>query len=118
MKKVMIVEDDQDILYIASYILEQQGFSVLSISQCEEAIPEALNYQPNLILFDINLGNCDGRELCFKLKTEFKLTIPILIFSANVHLASTVSKYKADGFIPKPFDLERLVMTVKEQLSN
>jgi DNA-binding response OmpR family regulator len=117
MQKVMVVEDDEDILFIVNHILKGNGYSVLPISKCEEAIPKALTYKPNLILFDINLGNCDGRDLCLKLKTEYKFTIPILLFSANVRFASTVSNYKADGFIPKPFDLENFVSIVKEQLN-
>src|SRR3954452_14675164 len=108
MQKVMVVEDDEDILFIVSFILQQEGYSVLPISQCEQAIPTALKNKPDLILFDINLGKCDGRELCLKLKTDHGFATPILLFSANVHLASTVSKFKADGFIPKPFDLQEL----------
>jgi DNA-binding response OmpR family regulator len=118
MQKVMVVEDDDDILFVVSFILQRNGYSILPISKGEEAIPEALTYKPDLILFDINLGNSDGRELCLKLKTEYKFTIPILVFSANVHLASTISKYKADGFIPKPFDVKKLVDIVNEKLSH
>jgi DNA-binding response OmpR family regulator len=117
MKKVIVVEDDEDILFIVSLILQRNGYSVLSISKCEEAISQALQYKPDLILFDINLGNCDGRDLCLKLKTDYGFTIPIVLFSANVNYASTIIRYKADGFIQKPFDLEELVKTVKEQLS-
>src|SRR3954466_5522053 len=118
MQKVMVVEDNEDILFVVNYILQKYGYSVLSISNGERAIPKALAYKPDLILFDINLGNCDGRELCLKLKTEYSFTNPILVFSANVHLASTVFKYKADGIIPKPFDLKKLVDTVNEKLGH
>jgi DNA-binding response OmpR family regulator len=118
MKKVMVVEDDEDILFIVTYILRQKGYTILPVSKGENAIPEALTCKPDLILFDINLGNCDGRELCLKLKTEYSFTNPILVFSANVHLASTVFKYKADGIIPKPFDLKKLVDTVNEKLGH
>ena len=118
MQKVMIVEDDEDILFVVTFILKQNGFTVIPISDGEKAIPEALESKPNLILFDINLGRYDGRQLCLELKTVYNIKVPILLFSANVTLASTINLYKADGFIAKPFDMDLLVDTVRKELSD
>ena len=118
MQKVMIVEDDEDILFVVTFILKQNGFTVIPISDGEKAIPEALESKPNLILFDINLGRYDGRQLCLELKTVYNIQVPILLFSANVTLASTINLYKADGFIAKPFDMDLLVDTVRKELSD
>lgn len=117
MPKVMIVEDDEDILFVVTFILKQNGFSVIAISDGEKAILEALNEKPDLILFDINLGRYDGRQLCLELKTVHNVQVPILLFSANVTLASSIDTYKADGFIAKPFDMDLLVNTVRKELS-
>src|SRR3954452_18896415 len=118
MQKVMIVEDDEDILFVVTFILKQNGFNAIPISDGEKAIPEALESKPNLILFDINLGRYDGRQLCLELKTVYNIQVPILLFSANVTLASTINLYKADGFIAKPFDMDLLVDTVRKELSD
>jgi DNA-binding response OmpR family regulator len=118
MQKVMIVEDDEDILFVVTFILKQNGFTVIPISDGEKAIPEAIESKPNLILFDINLGRYDGRQLCLELKTVYNIKVPILLFSANITLASTINLYKADGFIAKPFDMDLLVDTVRKELSD
>src|SRR3954453_10444338 len=117
MRKVIVVEDDDDILFVVSYMLERNGYVVLPLVVGELVIEEVLRMQPDLLLMDINLRTCDGRELCLRLKTKYHLQTPILLFSANVHLASTVHLYKADGFISKPFDMEELLSIVNEHLS-
>jgi DNA-binding response OmpR family regulator len=117
MRRIIVVDDDDDILFVVSLILEKNGYVVLPIVVGELVIEEVLTMQPDLILMDINLSTCDGRELCLQLKTKYQLQTPILLFSANVHLASTVLLYKADGFIPKPFDMEELLNTIDKLLS-
>jgi len=118
MPKVMIVEDDEDILFVVTFILKQNGYNIISISDGEKAIQEALQSKPDLILFDINLGRYDGRQLCLELKTVYNVQVPILLFSANVTLASTINMYKADGFIAKPFDMDLLIETVRKELND
>ena len=117
MRRVIVAEDDDDILFVVSYMLERNGYAVSPVVVGELVIEEVLMMQPDLILMDINLRTCDGRELCLKLKTRYQLQTPIILFSANVHLASTVHLYKADGFIPKPFDMDELVRIVDQHLN-
>jgi len=118
MRRAIVVEDDEDILFVVSYILESNGYVVLPVVIGELAIDEVIRIQPELILMDINLRTCDGRELCLKLKDKYHLQTPILLFSANVHLASTVYQYKADGFIAKPFDMDELLSFVDKLVSS
>src|SRR3954462_7491763 len=117
MQREIVVENDDNILFVVSYMLERNGYVVLPVVIGELVIEEVLRVQPDLILMDINLRTCDGRELCLKLKTKYQLQTPIILFSANVHLASTVHLYKADGFIPKPFDMDELLSTIDKLLS-
>src|SRR6478735_9436262 len=109
MQKIMVVEDDEDILLIVAILLKKNGFSVIKIDDCKKAIALAIECMPDLILFDINLGVCDGRQLCLELKTIHKFIAPILLFSANPELASSVASYKADAFISKPFESDELI---------
>src|SRR3954451_25264201 len=66
MQKVIVVEDDDDILFVVSYMLEKNGYVVLPVVIGELVIEEVLRVQPDRILMDINLRTCDGRELCLK----------------------------------------------------
>ena len=113
----MVVEDDEDILFIVGLLLKKNGFSVMQVSDCKRAIATALSLMPDLILFDINLGLCDGRQLCLKLKTVHQFTAPVLLFSANKELVSNLDLYKADGFIQKPFEANELVNNIRRHLS-
>lgn len=117
MRSVIVVEDDDDILFVVSYMLESNGYMVLPVVVGELVIEEVLRVKPDLILMDINLKTRDGRELCLELKTKYQLQTPVILFSANVHLASTVHLYKADGFIPKPFDVDELVKVIDKHLN-
>ena len=76
----------------------------------------AVNWKPDLILLDINLGLCDGRQLCYELKTVHHFAAPVLLFSANPELAIAGSYCMADGFIQKPFDTEDLVNIIQHHL--
>ena len=116
MQKIMIVEDDEDILFIVALLLKKNRFSVIQVSDCKKAVAVALEWMPDLILFDINLGLCDGRQLCLELKTVHHFNAPVLLFSANQELVSNLDLYKADAFIQKPFEAKELVNTIRRHL--
>lgn len=117
MQRVLIVEDDEDILFIVSFLLEEKGLSVMPLSDCKKAVAAAMSWKPHLILFDVNLGLCDGRQLCLELKTKYDFKAPILLFSANSELVADLGLFKADGFIQKPFEADELVNTIQKSLN-
>ena len=96
-------------MFIVQQILQSKRYTVISLSDCTTAVNTALEQQPDLILLDINLGPCDGRHICRVLKNDFKLFMPILLFSANKQYASNSKNDGADGFIQKPFTSVDLV---------
>ena len=116
MQKIMVIEDDEDILFVVARLLKKNDFDVVTLSNCKDAVKAAKTSNPDLILMDINLGPCDGREICLNLKVRELFTIPIILFSANSELEPTTSKYKADGFIPKPFEANQLVENLRHYL--
>ncbi|HJY22404.1 MAG TPA: response regulator, partial [Hanamia sp.] len=69
MKKVLIVDDNSDILWVVETILKRYGFDVLSTLKGEEVLAKTKKYNPQLILLDVFLSGIDGIEVCNTLKS-------------------------------------------------
>lgn len=117
MKKVLIVDDDQDISEIIQIILEDAEYTTEIVTRGEEAYQRVKEYKPNLILLDILLFGMDGRIICKRLKNlKSTKNIPIIMLSAHPDTEETVKAYGADDFIVKPFHMEVLLKKVKEYI--
>lgn len=117
MTKILVIDDDLDILYILQISLGQHDFDVTAVSKAKDVIQTVLNKQPDIILMDINLGGYDGRVLCRTLRKDSHLTIPIILFSAVREYDATAAEYGADGFIDKPFEIGNLIHTLYSYLN-
>jgi len=114
MKKVLVVDDNIDILTVVKLILISNGFEVEIISRWRLMDEKIRNYKPDIILLDIALGDADGRKLCIKLRTDDKTAhIPVILFSANYNLELSFADYMANDFIPKPFETSFLVDKIR-----
>lgn len=117
MNKVLVLDDDPDILEAVQIALSLSGLKVRTIRYWPALDESILQFDPDLILMDISLGTADGRDLCKRLKTGSKaLKIPILLFSANLEARASLPDCLAVGFISKPFDLSTLINKVRENL--
>jgi DNA-binding response OmpR family regulator len=113
-KKVLVVDDDNDILDVIRIILEDEGYEVSTLDNAKNVLDELTGNVPDLILLDVMLGGIDGRDVCKSLKANmvFK-TIPIVMISASHNLSGFLHQDGgADGFIAKPFDIDDLVGVV------
>ena len=112
MKKVLVVDDDEDILEVVELILTRNGFEVQT-HPTSQNVPEIVNnYHPNLILLDVLLPGKSGTEICRDLKLSHT-DLPIILFSAHAIQEKEVNRCNADGFIKKPFDMKNLIGTIK-----
>lgn len=112
-KKILIIDDDPDILEAVELLLQLEGFSVSTSTKGEDAETIKGNY-PDLILLDVLLSGKDGREIAKKLKKQDTTKqIPIVMMSAHPTAQRTIKEYLADDFIPKPFDFEYLLNKIK-----
>lgn len=120
MGKVLIVDDNIDILTVVQLILSFHGFAVKGISKWEQIFDEIDNYKPDVILLDIALNGNDGRVICQQIKsTQDGKNKPIIIlFSAHHDLQYNFGQYMADDFIAKPFDSNVLVNKIKYHASS
>ncbi|MEX2425370.1 MAG: response regulator [Thermomicrobiaceae bacterium] len=116
-QSILIVDDDQNILLTIKDILSSEGFPVRVARNGHEGLESVRHEQPDLILLDLWMPSMNGQEMAQRLG-DAGVSIPILVMSAvqkGEHLASQMG---AAGFIPKPFDIIRLLDEVERLLGN
>jgi Response regulator containing CheY-like receiver, AAA-type ATPase, and DNA-binding domains len=119
MSKILVVDDDHDILTVVKILLNMNNFSVKTISKWEYISEEIQKFSPDLILLDVALGSADGREICKKLKkSEETNHIPVILFSAHYDLVNNIGGCMADGLVTKPFETSYLLDTIRKNLQN
>jgi CheY-like chemotaxis protein len=118
MGKVLIIDDDKEILTVVDLILSQHGFIVQSTFKWQETIDKIESFHPDLILMDVSLGRqTDGRDICEYIKTDTEArNIPIILFSAISDISQTYPACQAVDFIAKPFDAEAMISKIQSYL--
>ncbi|MEO8720214.1 MAG: response regulator [Ginsengibacter sp.] len=117
MSRILVVDDDVDILSVMQILLSMKGFDVEVTSKGENTFPKIVSFKPDLILLDVLISGYDGRVICKQLKSdEATKHIPVIMFSAHPGAAASISEYGADDFIAKPFDVNNLLKKVNAQL--
>lgn len=109
-KKVLLCDNDPDIIEIVSLILSSKGFQVIICTTCEEAPSKIDEHDPDLIIMDLWIPEMGGEKATEMLKNspEYK-DIPILILSASNEIEEISKRSGADGYIAKPFEIKELV---------
>ncbi len=119
MSRVLIVDDNSDILWVVETVLKRYGFEVMALPKGEDVIPKTKLFSPHLILLDVFLSGIDGIEVCNKLKENPKTKdIPVIMFSAHTNFSDIQKFCKADDFIAKPFDVNELVSKIQFQINS
>jgi DNA-binding response OmpR family regulator len=117
--KILVIDDDHDIVETIAFILRSKGFSVITAFDGNDGIIKAKDQQPDIIMLDLRMPQMDGFEVCNKLKSDdVTKRIPVIILTAmndnNAHYKS--QKYGADDYIIKPFILPILVTKINKFL--
>ncbi len=109
-KKIFVVDDDPGILEVITIILSDKGYIVTSISDGQQLFKELKKQTPDLLFLDIWISGSDGREITKKLKSDAETKdIPIVIVSALNETEKIAKDIGADGFLEKPFDIDKLL---------
>ena len=113
--RILVIDDDEEILEVTKMILEQEGYDV-DTGRSAADLNQALDQQrPNLIIMDIWLNQEDGNSLTHMLKTNPETQeIPIILFSALTKTDDITQE--ADGFLRKPYDMDTLLSLVTHHL--
>ncbi|HZW66647.1 MAG TPA: response regulator [Hanamia sp.] len=118
MNKILVVDDDIDILSLVKIMLTMNHFDVEAISRWEEIDTRLHDFKPDLVLLDVSLGDADGRDICKQMRTAKETSaIPVILFSANAEMGKYIDDCRAQAFIPKPFELSYLINTIKTYLN-
>ena len=113
-KKVLIFDDDVNILELCSIILTECGYEVATSETSHDIIDKVTETQPDAILMDNWIPDIGGIEATRILKRNEKFKhIPVIYFSANNDIKSLAEKAGADAYLAKPFDLDELENLVK-----
>ncbi|MGE5619452.1 MAG: response regulator transcription factor [Sphingomonadaceae bacterium] len=114
-KKVLVADDEEAITELVAFALELEGFQVIQAPDGPEAVRLAKEERPDLAMVDVMMPGLDGREVSRRLKEDpDTAAIPVLLFSAAPN--PDLTEAKADGFMPKPFDINQLVDTVRRYI--
>lgn len=118
-RKIVIFDDDEDILSICSYVLEEQGWEVHTFTDCNNVTEKVSGIHPDVILMDNWIPDAGGIIATQTLKkTETLRNIPVIYFSANSDIQLLASNAGAESYLAKPFDLHQLEQVINKVLIN
>ena len=118
-ERILVVEDDEDILQLLKYNLAKEGYQVTGVTSGEEALKVMKSGAPDLVLLDLMLPGVDGLEVCRRLKREAQTgQIPIIMLTAKGEEADIVTGLElgADDYITKPFSPRVMLARVRTVL--
>ncbi|MBI4385091.1 MAG: response regulator [Nitrospinae bacterium] len=115
-KKILVVDDEENIRLLYKEELEDEGYQVVLAANADEAMDKINREQPDLITLDIKMPGMDGIEFLRKLKEE-KRSVPVILCSAYGSYKQDFRVWASDAYVVKSADLRELKMTIKEILN-
>jgi CheY-like chemotaxis protein len=116
--KILLVDDDPDVLFATARIIQKAGYSVIKASTGSECVQKAKESKPDLILLDVVLPDAEGPELCKRIKADpfFLGTFVVLISGEKIasdEQAEGLDVGAADGYIARPISNRELLARIK-----
>ena len=119
MGKILIVDDDDEILHSLDYLLTSNGFIVETERRWQNIHRRIDMFDPDLILLDVSLGGEDGRNISRQIKSgHFTKNIQVILLSANHNASRNLPDSLADDFIKKPFEPKELIEKIQSHFSD
>lgn len=118
-EKILVVDDEQDLVKLIRYHLEKDGYKVISAYNGEDALFLARREKPGLVILDLMLPGIDGLEVCRKLKADPELANTAIVMLTAKGEESDITmglKLGADDYMTKPFSPKELVARVQAVL--
>src|SRR4051794_21294339 len=107
--RVMIFDDDTDLLEVCTIVLRSKQFEVVGRNRCNDIIGQVAEYRPDVILMDNWIPDIGGVKATQLLKTQESWRhIPVIFFSANSNVEDLAAEAGADMYLQKPFEIDDL----------
>jgi DNA-binding response OmpR family regulator len=116
---IMLIEDDEAVRRLVELVLKQEGYTVSSFANAEEALEAVESERPNLFLIDLMLPDMTGLELAKRFRARKDLDkVPIIVLTAKDQMVDRYESFAvgADDFMTKPFDPMELLMRIRSYL--
>lgn len=118
-KKILVVDDEADLVSIVKMRLEANNYLVIAAFDGQEGLEKARKEKPDLVILDLMLPKMDGYKVCGLLKADTRYNkIPIIMFTARAEESDEKLGFEvgANAYITKPFEAEILLEKIKELL--
>ena len=118
MRKIVIIEDDADLIALLRYNLQKEGFRCVDAQTGKGALELCRQVRPDLLLLDIMLPDCDGLEICKKLRSDPDLShIPVIFLTARAAEPDRIIGLEigANDYVVKPFFVRELIARIRLQ---
>lgn len=116
-KKILFVDDDEDIRFVVKLMLEQQGYEVETKENDSFLYEIKPSGMPDMVILDKDLNGVDGLNVCTRLKTNPETKhIPVVMLSADPYIKNLYKNAGADGYIEKPFEQSLLINKVSSYI--
>jgi DNA-binding response OmpR family regulator len=113
---VLVVEDDYEIRRMIRWLLEDEGLTVETAGDGEEALHQVMDHRPALVVLDLNLPIVDGEEVAAAVRAAYGDSVPIVVVSSDTNRSARARRVGAVEALRKPFEIEDLVEAVWEGL--
>jgi len=117
MHRIMIVEDEKNLLELYKHELEDEGYKVISCNSGESVMDSIKSCKPEVVVLDIRLGAMEGLEVLEQIKS-YDLNLPVILNSAYSTYKANFSSWIADDYVIKSPDLSELKSTIKKYISD
>lgn len=114
--RVLVIEDEADLRALMADLLQEEGYAVESARDGVEGLRLIAQRMPDLILLDIKMPVMDGRMFVELLMARYPERAPIVVVTAVESAPRRAAETGAEGWVGKPFDIDRLVQTVERHL--
>jgi two-component system alkaline phosphatase synthesis response regulator PhoP len=116
--RVMIFDDDADLLEVCSIVLRSKNYIVTGLHTCSDILKEVKSFSPDVILMDNWIPDAGGVEATRQIKNDLLLkSIPVIFFSANDRVQDLAAEAGAEFYLQKPFEIEDLENAVSKAIA-
>jgi two-component system, OmpR family, alkaline phosphatase synthesis response regulator PhoP len=119
-KKILVVDDEQNIVDLLSIVLKGEGYDVVSSNNGVDALKKAQKENPDLVILDVNMPQLDGWNVLSSIRASENTRKTPVLMCTNKDLVSDVERAEvlgATGYIAKPFEIERVLKKVFQILN-